>query len=119
MSRIVIIEDDELMRSLLVDLLTAEGYQVSAEPVTALAVSPPSLVIVDLYMPRYLSAESLHVVRTAYPGTPLIAISAQFRLGTCCAGPSAEALGVDRLIGVPFDRAALLDAVRSLIGPPG
>jgi len=113
MPHILIIEDDELIRSLLADVLAAEGYQVSgSEP----AASAPDLVIVDVYMPRRLDADRLRAVRTKYPGVPLVAISGQFRPGTCCAGSSAESLGVDRLIAIPFDRAVLLDAVRSLLG---
>jgi DNA-binding response OmpR family regulator len=119
MSGIVIIEDDVLMRSLLAEWLTAEGYPVSAlEGDAAPAHTPATLVILDLYMPRHLGAARLRVVRAAYPDTPIIAMSAQFRSGVRCEGPAAHALGVDRVIAKPFDRDALLHAVRSVIGSP-
>jgi two-component system chemotaxis response regulator CheY len=73
-------------------------------------------VIVDVYMPRALGVERLRSARRAYPGVPIIATSGQFRAGLDCAGSTAQALGVDRVIAKPFGRNALLDAVRSVIG---
>lgn len=119
MSGIVIVEDDDLMRSLLVEWLSAEGYPVCpTEPPAAEPDGPADLLIVDVYMPRWLGVERLRLARSAHPGTPIIAISGQFHPGVRSAGPAAEALGVDRVIAKPFDRRELMDAVRSVIGLP-
>lgn len=119
MSGIVIIEEDEFMRELLAESLAAEGYRVNGIEAGAAATGRHAdLVIADVYMPRQLGAERLRAVRSAYPGTPIIAISGQFGPGVPCTGQTAGALGVDRVIAKPFDRNALLEAVRSLIGPP-
>src|SRR6266550_7963187 len=116
MSRIVIIEDDPLMRSLLAEWLTAEGYGVESVAGDKAQPSPSvDLVIVDVYMPRRLGLELLPSTRRAYPGVPIIAISGQFRAGLDCAGPAAQALGVERVMAKPFSRETLLDAVRSVI----
>ena len=117
MSRIVIIEDDPLMRSLLAEWLTAEGYGVESVAGDKAQPSPPvDLVIVDVYMPRWLGVERLRSARRTYPGVPIIASSGQFRAGLDCAGPAAQALGVERVMAKPFSRETLLDAVRSVIG---
>lgn len=117
MSRIVIIEDDPLMRSLLAEWLTAEGYVVESVAGDKARPSPSvDLVIVDVYMPRWLGVERLRSARRAYPGVPIIASSGQFRAGLDCAGPAAQALGVERVMAKPFSRETLLDAVRSVIG---
>ena len=51
MSRIVVIEDDRLMRTLLIEWLSAEGYQVDGiERVPAGTYNPADLVIIDVYM---------------------------------------------------------------------
>ena len=119
MSRIVIIEDDPLMRSLLAEWLTAEGYCVESVAGDNAQPSPSvDLVIVDVYMPRCLGVERLRSARRTYPGVPIIASSGQFRAGLDCAGPAAQALGVERVMAKPFSREALLDAVRSVIGLP-
>ena len=117
MSRIVIIEDDPLMRSLLAEWLTAEGYGVESVAGDKAQPSPSvDLVIVDVYMPRWLGVERLRSARRVYPGVPIIASSGQFRAGLDCAGPAAQALGVERVMAKPFSRETLLDAVRSVIG---
>ena len=119
MSRIVIIEYDLLIRSLLAEWLTADGYRVHGLAEDNAQTPPPvDLVIVDVYMPRGLGVERLRSARRAYPGVPIIAISGQFRAGLDCAGATAQALGVDRVIAKPFGRKALLHAVRSVIGLP-
>ena len=116
MSRIVIIEDDPLMRSLLAEWLTAEGYGVESIAGDNAQPSPSvDLVIVDVYMPRCLGVERLRSARRTYPGVPIIASSGQFRAGLDCAGPAAQALGVERVMAKPFSRETLLDAVRSVI----
>ena len=117
MSRVVIIEDDPLMRSLLIEWLAAEGYQVEcADRDNEKDASAADLVIVDLYMPRHLGVERLHSARRAYPQVPIIATSAQFRSGLDCGGSLAHAFGVAHVIAKPFDREALLRAVRCVIG---
>ena len=117
MSRIVIIEDDPLMRSLLAEWLTAEGYGVETVAGDKAQPSPSvDLVIVDVYMPRCLGVERLRSARRTYPGVPIIASSGQFRAGLDCAGPAAQALGVERVMAKPFSRETLLDPVRSAIG---
>src|SRR6266496_3484577 len=120
MSTIVIIEEDKLMRGLLVEWLSAEGYSVRADaPGDAQAPDKADLLIVDVYMPRREGAKTLRAVKAAHPETPLIAISGQFRPGLVRPSTAADALGVRQVIAKPFSRRDLLAAVRSLIGPAG
>jgi DNA-binding response OmpR family regulator len=120
MSRIVIIEEDKLIRGLLVEWLSAAGYSVSAEaPTDGEADDKADLVIVDVYMPRQAGVKTLRAVEAAHPGVPLIAISSQFRPGLVGSCTAAEALGVREVIAKPFSRTDLLAAVRSVIGPAG
>jgi CheY-like chemotaxis protein len=55
--------------------------------------------------------------RFAYPGTPIIAISAQFRADLSTAGTTAQALGVAQVIAKPLNRDALFAAVSAIIEP--
>ena len=119
MSGILLIEHDALMRSLLAEWLTAEGYCIcGSECATADSAAAADLVIIDVYMPREAGLEQVRRARTAHPYTPIIAVSGQFRRGLPCTGTAAQALGVERTVAKPFSRETLLDAVRSLIGPP-
>ncbi|HUD26188.1 MAG TPA: response regulator [Burkholderiaceae bacterium] len=118
MSDIVIIEEDALMRGLLVEWLSAEGY-----PVRACARGEPrepgeaALVIVDVVRPRQEGTQRLREVRAAHPGAALIAISGQFRPGLGGYRAAADALGVRQMIAKPFSRSDLLAAVHRVIGP--
>jgi DNA-binding response OmpR family regulator len=119
MADVVIIEEDALMRSLLAEWLTAEGYRVSGTGDDDARPHPRvDLVIVDVYMPRNEGVERLRSARTAYPCTPIIAISTQFRPGVACMGVAARTLGVEGVIAKPLAREDLLRSVRSVIGPP-
>ena len=118
MSGVVIIEEDKLMRELLVEWLSAEGYSVhGAAPGDAQLPNNADLVIVDVYMPRREGASRLRTVKAAYPETPLIAISGHFRSGLGGSSTAAEALGVRQVIAKPFTRRDLLAAVHGVIGP--
>jgi DNA-binding NarL/FixJ family response regulator len=120
MSGIVIIEEDNLMRGLLVEWLSAERYSVRAAAADNVQVPDKAdLVIVDVYMPRHEGAKRLRAVKAAHPQTPLIAISGQFRPGLVGSCTAADALGVRQVIAKPFSRRDLLAAVHSVIGPAG
>jgi len=119
MAAIAIFEHDALMRALMTEWLTAEGYAVTgASGDEAPAPSSVGAVVVDVFMPRQRGADQVRAARAAYPGVPIVAISGQFRPGVRCEGSTAGALGADRVVAKPFDRQTLLHAVCSLIGPP-
>jgi len=118
-SGIVVIEEDKLMRGLLVEWLNAAGYAARAAASFDTAPRGADLVIVDVYMPRLDGARRVCDVKAEYPGTPLIAISAQFLPGLVGSSTAAEALGVEQVIAKPFSRSELLAAVGNVIGPPG
>jgi CheY-like chemotaxis protein len=118
MSGIVVMEEDRLMRGLLVEWLSTAGYSVRAAAPGAVDVADDAdLVIVDVYMPRFEGAQRLRAVKAAHPEIPLIAISGQFRPGLVGSSTTAAALGVRQVIAKPFSRSDLLAAVRSVIGP--
>src|SRR5882724_5656260 len=120
MSCIVIYEQDDLMRALLEEWLRGAGYRVHG--VSTIHSAPvqedADLVIVSLYMPKHTGARLVSEIRAAYPLTPLVAISAQFRAGLSTAGATAQTLGVAQVIAKPLTRDALLATVRAMIGAP-
>ena len=110
MARIVVVEQDQLMRALLVEWLGAAGHTVSAySRIDAMPDDEADVVVVDVVMPRYGGCARLREMQASRPRTPLIAISSQFTAGS--SGASACALGVRRVIGKPFSRERLLHVV--------
>jgi DNA-binding response OmpR family regulator len=119
MLRIIIIEDDDLMRGLLEEWLTEAGYSVGSGTLRDKpAEGRVDLVIVDIFRPRQAGDSVVCAVRAAYPDTPVIAMSGQFRLGLEGASAAAQALGVRQVIPKPFSRRDFLAAVDSVIGVP-
>ena len=119
MSGIIVVEDDQLIRALLVEWLSAEGYAVRAYGHgDVLPPDDPDLLMIDVFMPRQGGWDKVRGVRATHPRTPMIAISGQFVAGLH-SSDTARALGVRRVIGKPFSRGQLLRAVRDVIGSGG
>jgi DNA-binding response OmpR family regulator len=115
MSDIVIYEENDLMRALLQEWLSDAGYRVRAGP-PGVNLGGAKLVIVSVYMPKDSGPQLVREIRAAHPGTPLIAISGQFRAGLSTVGATAQTLGVQQVIAKPFTCTGLLAAVRAIIG---
>jgi DNA-binding response OmpR family regulator len=119
MSLIVIYEENDLMRALLQEWLSETGYRVRAVPPDRITESDRvDLVIISVYMPKHSGPHLVREIQAAHPGTPVIAISGQFRAGLSTVGATAQTLGVQQVIAKPFTRSDLLAAVRAIIGPP-
>ena len=117
MSTIAIYEADDLMRGLLEEWLKGAGYSVSAGiPCGVPSRGKADLVIVNICMPKHAGAGVADEIRAAHAGTPMIAISAQFRAGLSTAGATAQSLGVAQVLAKPLAREALLAAVGTMIG---
>ena len=107
------------MRALLEEWLSDAGYRVlAATPREAECTRAADLVIVSVYMPKHTGALLVRKIQAAHPGTPLIALSGQFRSDLSSVGATADALGVQQVIAKPLAREALLQAVRAMIRLP-
>lgn len=77
---LLVVEDDQEMRSLLCDELWSEGYQLREakdgdEAIQAVLQSVPSLILTDLRMPAG-GADYIGRLRTLVPHCPIIVITA-------------------------------------------
>jgi CheY-like chemotaxis protein len=114
MARIFVVEQDQLMRALLVEWIGGIGHAVTAyNRIEAMPDDDADLVIVDVAMPRRGGCAKLRDMQAKRPRTPLIAISGQFTGGS--GGASAYALGVRRAIGKPFTRERLLRVIGEVL----
>jgi CheY-like chemotaxis protein len=119
---ILVIDDDPIMRDLMVDWLETAGYTVrKAADCTAACAQlerPPALVVSDMWMPGPCGAEAIRAIREKNPGLRLIAVSGHFGSGQGFSAEAACDAGAARAIAKPVRRADLLGAVAELIGPP-
>jgi DNA-binding response OmpR family regulator len=119
MQHIAIYEEDYLTRTLLREWLSEAGYRVQGgTPFNPNPAYSADLVIASVYMPKNAGVQWIREIQAAHPGTPLIAISGQFRSGLCAGGATAQSLGVQQVIAKPLIQRDLLEAVRGIMGVP-
>lgn len=123
MATILIIDDDELFRSMLREMLEAASYTVveaedGREGMAKLRESHPDLVITDLIMPNQEGLETIQQIHQIYSQLPIIAVSGGGRLSADSYLPAALGLGAQKTFAKPFDRHHFLAAVAELLQGP-
>lgn len=120
MSTILIIDDDELFRSMLREMLEGASYTVTEaedgkDGMQKLTATPPDLVITDLIMPNQEGLETIRKIRQILPEIPLVAVSGGGRLSADSYLPAALGLGANKIFAKPFDRHEFLAAIAELL----
>ncbi len=113
-ARILICEDDSLVRSVLADLLRGHGYTVleAADAHTALrlhAEHPVELLVTDIRLPDLSGVELGQRLRKIHPRLPVIFASGD------PAAAGMEPDGNTRVLGKPYGVAQVLGAVTALL----
>jgi CheY-like chemotaxis protein len=116
-AKLLIVEDDQQVRSFLATLMEAEGYAVlqasnGKEAQVYCQETLPDLVITDLVMPEQEGLETIHAIGRDWPHMPIIAISGAF--GGAFLEP-AKKMGADAVLRKPFEAHVILSEVRRLI----
>ena len=120
---ILIVEDDEAVRSVLRRCLERAGYGVreageGGAALKLLAAAPADLIITDLVMPDMEGIALIFSLRKSHPKLPVIAISGGGRMKPEVYLEVAKAGGAARILAKPFDVDILLGLVQEQIGLP-
>ena len=124
MTRILVIDDDQSVRTTIEIILTGEGFEVVLADdgrggVGVLAASAFDAVIVDVFMPRMDGFEVIREIRSLQPSVPILAISGHASRDRRFPAPDflsmAAALGATNCLQKPFRPRDLLDAVESCL----
>lgn len=120
-TRVLVIDDDDQVRTLLQRILTSAGYQVTAtadgdEALKSLAEQPFDLVVTDILMPRREGLQVILDIRRDYPHLKIIAISGgSVRVPTVMALDAAVTFGASIVLSKPIDIDELLKAVMQVL----
>lgn len=111
--RILLVDDDEDMRSLLADVLSDEGYEViqaanGAEALVLLHRETFAAILLDKRMPGLSGMDLLPGLRVICPETPVIVITAFGDANTAAEGAEKGAFG---LLFKPFR----MDELRAML----
>jgi CheY-like chemotaxis protein len=114
---VLIVDDDDVIRSLLRMTLPEEGYDLveAGDGDRALEISAtaePALVLLDWRMPGLSGADVLGALKERHPKVPVIVLTAEPEAKV---RTQAEALGADLFVTKPFSPMQLLGAVEGLL----
>lgn len=121
MKTVLLIEDDELLKSGLQEVLETEGFRVvgaadGLEALTWISEIKVDLVITDLMMPGMNGAELIHRLTKTHPQLPVIVASGAIDVIVELMGQdSFNALGIRATLMKPFKLADLVGKTKELI----
>ncbi|HXN36202.1 MAG TPA: response regulator [Opitutaceae bacterium] len=120
MAQILLIDDDDGVRSLMRLALVGSGHTVieASDGEEGLQLFPQAnadLVITDMVMPGKDGAEVLTELQKMHPPVKVIAISGGSRHGFADNHEVAERLGAAKVLAKPFSCAALLAAIDEVL----
>ena len=119
--RVLIVDDNADNRQILIDLLTANGYEVlealtGIDAVTVAERETPDLVLMDIQLPGIDGHEATRRIKAmpALARTPVIAVTSYALAGD---DRKAAEAGCDAYVTKPFSPRALLAQVKSYLEP--
>lgn len=113
---ILVVEDDEDVRAVLVETLVSEGHDVTASDFGPLPDHDFDVVVTDVPTWPYESDETrrwIRYLRQRYAGVRIILCTAQRFVHR-----EADRLGADLILDQPFDLNDLFARVADLLRPP-
>lgn len=121
MPLVLIVEDNEDVRDILVETVMAFGYEVTAvetvaDAAVSVSVREPDAILLDIVLPDARGTAGLEQLKRLRPGIPIIMVTAN----------SDEDLAREMLkrgafdyVMKPFDREQLARALEAAIDSPG
>ncbi len=115
-ARILVVDDEPLVRTTLAALLQAVGHTVLEAPdgptaVAELAAAPVDLVLTDLGLPGMTGEEVAQAVKERHPGLPVVLLTGFVDRALRERRPHGP---VDRVLGKPVRLADLLAVIADL-----
>jgi DNA-binding response OmpR family regulator len=119
MKKIVIVEDDQVIRESLKEFLEINGYEVMAiessiDLLQKISSFKPDILITDIIMPDKDGIEIIIETKKYLPNIRLIAISGGGRIDSESYLNTAKYLGADATLKKPFSHKELLDCILNL-----
>jgi CheY-like chemotaxis protein len=116
MKRILVIDDNEVVRNTVGRILQSGGYAVTLaedgrKGMVSFRRERPDLVITDIIMPEQEGIETIRQILSDEPNAKIIAISGGGRMGHMDFLEVARKLGAVDILPKPFDPDDLLDRV--------
>ena len=120
MPRILVIDDDAEIRSILRQMLERAGYEVvdapdGVEGIRLYRENPADLVITDIIMPKKEGLETIVDLKVEFPEVKIVAMSGGGTVGPDSYLQIAEGFGAIRIFTKPFKMEELVAAVHEIL----
>lgn len=120
MATILVVDDDEIIRSILEDILTGAGHTVVQASdgdacIKAARDAAPDVILLDMNMPKMTGFEVAPVLRS-HPATKSIPIVALTADASTQSMEAAHDAGCDNYLAKPLKSDSILNLVNRLIG---
>ena len=120
MAKILVIEDDDSFRNVLVQMLAKVGYEVRQagdgnQALEVCAQFGPDLVLTDIIMPDKEGLETIQELLEICPGMKIIAMSGGVMFGPDSYLPLAQKLGAKATLQKPFMREELISTINQVL----
>ncbi len=120
MAKILLVEDDDLVRDMLTQVLERASHTViiasnGEEATEVLRNEKPDIMVTDIIMPKKSGITLISEVKNRHPNLEIIAISGGGRLDPTGYLDLSETLGASVSFEKPIDNTALLMAIDLLL----
>lgn len=120
MAKILLVEDDDLVRDMLTQVLQRSSHEVISvtngeEATECLKKETPDIMVTDIIMPKKSGISLISEVKNRHPNLEVIAISGGGRLDPTGYLDLSETLGASVSFEKPIDNTALLMAIDLLL----
>lgn len=120
MAKILLVEDDDLVRDMLTQVLQRASHEVISasngeEATEYLKNEKPDIMVTDIIMPKKSGITLISEVKNRHPNLEIIAISGGGRLDPTGYLDLSESLGASVSFEKPIDNTALLMAIDLLL----
>lgn len=119
--KILIIDDDESIRSVFSRFLSGKGYKVDCaangrKGLRLIEEEPPDLVVTDIMMPETDGLEVVMAIRDKAFDIPVIAISGGMHAAPMDFLPLAKKFGARKVLYKPVELKDLQSAIEEVLG---
>ena len=119
MKKVLVVDDEELFRIMISEILSAEGFEVivaedGEEAIEIASASLPDLILIDMNMPKMTGFQAIRTLKEKdeTKNTPIVAVTAHDTTGDY---EEAYDAGCDGYLSKPLDAVLLIEKVKELV----
>ena len=120
MARILVVDDEQLARFTMREILESAGHDVTeakngAQGIACQKAQPFDVVITDIIMPEKEGVQMIMELKRDFPELPIVAISGGGRTRNLDFLKIAERYGAQKILAKPFSEEELVDVVNACL----